>query len=222
MAPVADIGISPEGRPYGDEDEDRPYGCALHSTPRPSATWPDPKIGRSMHIDVAAAAHQLEQKGALRRHSSDNADRVIRKVSEQLGQELPADLAALYRENISQVGEFDAIAPIWNDRVGWRHASVETTRLRSAQAVPIFLDGCGSLYGLDLSGRAAAPAVYFFDHEDGFARPRWAAGSSIGAFLLLLGESERAEREKWPPRWELTIDPELEKCPRAPAIWDAE
>lgn len=35
---------------------------APYSTPRPSATWPDPKIGSSMHIDVAAAAHQLSKR----------------------------------------------------------------------------------------------------------------------------------------------------------------
>jgi hypothetical protein len=25
----------------------------------------------------------------------------------------------------------------------------------------------------------------------------------------------------WPPMWELKIDPDLERRPRAPAIWDA-
>lgn len=175
-----------------------------------------------MHIEVSAAARQLEQQSLLQRHRSDNSDRIIGHVSQQLGQTLPADLEALYRESISRVGEFEAIAPAWNDRVGWRHTAVETTRLLSSGAVPIFSDGCGSLYGADLLAGAAAPAVYFFDHEDGFATPRWAAGSSIGAFLLLLGEDDRAGREKWPLKWQLAVDPDLEKCPRAPAIWDAE
>lgn len=174
-----------------------------------------------MHIEVAAAARQLEQKGLLRRHRADYSDRLIRHVSQQLDRTLPADLQALYCENISHLSEFAAIAPVWNERVGWRHVAVEATRLLSSEAVPIFSDGCGSIYGLDLSAGDAVPAVYFFDHEDGFARPRWAAGSSIGAFLLLLGESDRAGREKWPPKWELTIDPDLETCSRAPAIWDA-
>jgi hypothetical protein len=50
---------------------------------------------------------------------------------------------------------------------------------------------------------------------------QWAAGSSLGAFLLLLADGDRAHREAWPPKWELAIDPDLEKCLRAPAIWNA-
>lgn len=175
-----------------------------------------------VHIDAAAAARKLEQEGLLRRHHADNSEEIILRVSQQLGQKLPADLEALYREGISRVGEFDAITPVWNDRVGWRHVGVEATRLLSSQAVPIFSDGCGSLFGLDLSAGDDVPAVYFFDHEDEFAIPRWAAGSSIGAFLLLLGQSDRAGRELWPSKWELAIDQDLETCPRAPAIWNAE
>jgi len=65
------------------------------------------------------------------------------------------------------------------------------------------------------------PAVYFFDHEDSYERPHWAAGSSLGAFLLLLADGDRAHAEAWPQKWELSIDPDIEKCPRAPAIWAA-
>jgi hypothetical protein len=65
------------------------------------------------------------------------------------------------------------------------------------------------------------PAVYFFDHEREFRTPQWAAGSSLGAFLLLLADGDRAHREGWPPKWELAIDPAPDKCPRAPAIWNA-
>jgi hypothetical protein len=174
-----------------------------------------------MYVEVAAAARELEQRGMLRRHRAENSERIICHVSQQLGRRLPPDLEALYRERISRVSEFDAIAPSWNERVGWRHVAVEATLLLSSRAVPIFSDGCGSLYGLDLSSGDDVPAVYFFDHEDGFATPRWAAGSSIGTFLLLLAESDRAGREGWPPRWELSVDPDLERCPRAPAIWNA-
>jgi len=173
-----------------------------------------------MHIEVAAAAREVEKMGLLRRHRADNSERIICHVSQQLGRKLPPDLEDLYRERIARVGEFDAIAPVWNDRVGWRHVAVDATRLLSSQAVPIFSDGCGSLYGLDLSAGHSIPAVYFFDHEDEFATPQWAAGSSLGAFLLLLAQSDRAGREGWPPKWELAIDPDLERCPRAPAIWN--
>jgi hypothetical protein len=175
-----------------------------------------------VHIEVAAAARELEQKGLLRRRRADDSERIIGHVTQQLGRKLPADLEALYRERISGVGEFEAIAPVWNDRVGWRPVAVEATHLLLSQAVAIFSDGCGSLYGLDLSAGDHVPAVYFYDHEDGFSTPRWAAGSSMGAFLLLLAESDRAGREGWPAKWELAIDPDLERCPRAPAIWNTE
>jgi hypothetical protein len=48
------------------------------------------------------------------------------------------------------------------------------------------------------------------------------AGSSIGSFLLLLAEHDAGIDEKQPPGWELKIDPNLEKCPRAPPIWLAD
>jgi hypothetical protein len=98
--------------------------------------------------------------------------------------------------------------------------AVDSTALLHVQAVPIFFDGCGSLYGLDLSSGDLTPAVYFFDHEDEFSKPHWAAGSSLGAFLLLLADHDRAYRENWSERWQLAIDPDLDNCPRAPAIWN--
>jgi hypothetical protein len=62
--------------------------------------------------------------------------------------------------------------------------------------------------------------VYFFDHQDEYERPRWAAGSSLGAFLLLYADHDRAYAEDRPDGWELEIDPDIDKCPRAPAIWE--
>lgn len=173
-----------------------------------------------MKIEVAEAARLLEAEGLLERAREDHSTRIIDHVREQVGHELPEDLADFYRERIARVGEFHAIAPIWNDHMGWRPMAVETTALRHAQAIPIFFDGSGSLFGLDLTQGETAPAVYFFDHEEGFHGPRWAAGSSLGAFLLLVGARDRAYREAWPPRWELSIDANIEKCRRAPAIWN--
>jgi hypothetical protein len=91
--------------------------------------------------------------------------------------------------------------------------------LLPAQAVPIFSDGAGSLYGLALTSGVASSAVYFFVHEDLFERPRWAAGSSLGHFLLLLGQHDQAIDEGRTPGWECDIDPDIDKCPRAPPIW---
>jgi hypothetical protein len=93
------------------------------------------------------------------------------------------------------------------------------TELLHADAVPLFRDGCGNFYGLDLTAEVKAPAVYFFNHERGFEQPEGAAGSSLGAFLLLLADHDRAYEEQWPFRWELKIDPDINNCPRAPAMW---
>lgn len=170
---------------------------------------------------IADVAKALEQRHELIRARVDHSARIIEHVSDELGEQLPEDLKALYRELILRVGDFLAIVPTWSERAGWRAGMVETTFLLPERAVPIFSEGCGSLYGVDLDAGDAKPAVYFFDHQDAFSRPSWAAGSSIATFLLLLADSDRAHRESWPPRWELAIDADLERCPRAPAIWNA-
>lgn len=174
-----------------------------------------------MKPTIDEAAKQLEQQGELIRARADHSARIIEHVREQIGRDLPPDLEAFYRERIARVGDFLAIAPAWSDRAGWRPAWVETTILFPARAVPIFSDESGSYYGVDLDAGDASPAVYFFDHEDNFCRPRWAAGSSLATFLLLLADGDRAQFENWPAKWELAIDPDLEKCTRAPAIWNA-
>jgi hypothetical protein len=172
-----------------------------------------------LRIDVQEAARQLEMRGLLTRERHDHADRIIEHVRDGLGRDLPEDLMDFYRERIAAIGEFASVVPHWNERVGWRSPDSLVTELLHADAVPLFGDGCGNLYGLDLTPRVNTPAVYFFDHERGYEKPEWAAGSSLGAFLLLLADSDRAYAEGWPSRWELKIDPDLEKCPRAAAIW---
>jgi len=174
-----------------------------------------------MRIPVAQAAQELEKRGVLKRRQYDHSERVIVHVTALLGRDLPQDLIDFYRENIDSLGDFTAQAPVWNDRVGWRTDDKWTTLLLPARAAPLFDDGCGSLYGLDLTPGVQTPAVYFFDHCDLYEKPHWAAGSSLGVFLLLLAEHDRSYREGWPQRWQLRIDPDIEKCPRAPAIWAA-
>jgi hypothetical protein len=174
-----------------------------------------------MRPSVHEAARLLEQRGLLERARSDHSARIIEHVGALLGRPLPQDLEDLYRERIRSVGDFLAVRPVWNDYVGWRTEDSDITRLLEAQAVPIFLDGCGSLYGLDITPGVAVPAVYFFDHDNLVPQPNWAAGSSLGAFLLLLGEHDRAYAEGRPAGWELQIDPDIDKCPRAPALWKA-
>lgn len=171
-----------------------------------------------MDITVSEACHLLEAQGALRRLPKDQSEGIAQQVRELIGGPIPADLEALYRECVESVGDFAAILPKWNERPEWRRDG-RLKALLPAQAVPIFSDGSGSLYGLDLSSGDERPAVYFFDHEDLFEKPHWAAGSSIGHFLLLLAQHDQAMGEGRSAGWELSIDPELDKCPRAPPIW---
>ena len=174
-----------------------------------------------MRISIHEAARQLEERGLLKRERNNHSDRLIEHVRELLGRELPTDLIDFYRERIASIGEFPSMAPHWNERIGWRTPDRLVTRLSHADAVPVFNDGCGNFYGLDLTAGVEVPAVYFFDHETGYEIPEWAAGSSLGVFLLILAEQDRAYAEGWPPRWQLKIDPDIEKCQRAPAIWFA-
>jgi hypothetical protein len=174
-----------------------------------------------MNVSVAEVCAALETKGLLERQKHNTSERVEPYVRGLIGRDLPADLRDFYREHVYAIGEFRAVWPNWNDRVGWRTPDSLITELLDVQAVPIMGDGCGNLFGLDLSCGPRAPAVYFFDHEDGFERPHYAAGSSLG-FLILMSEHDRAFREHWPERWELAIDPDIEMCPRAPAIWFAD
>jgi hypothetical protein len=174
-----------------------------------------------MTLTIADVAGQLESEGLLIRDRSGRSGDVAEQVRQEIGRDLPRDLKAFYREGIARVGDFLAVAPVWRGRAGWAQGSTETTRLLHAGAVPIFSDGCGSYYGLDLQAGEGTPAVYFFDHEDEFRSPRWAAGSSLARFLLLLAQADLAQDENRPARWELAIDPDLERCARAPAIWAA-
>jgi hypothetical protein len=174
-----------------------------------------------VRIPVSDAARELEARGALKRRRQDHSERVIAHVGALLGRELPPDLIDFYRENVDRLGDFTAQAPVWNDHVGWRTEERWTTLLLPALAVPLFDDGCGNYYGLDLTPGVETPGVYFFDKGDGYERPAYAAGSSLGAFMLLLADHDRSFDEKWPDRWELRIDPDIDKCPRAPAIWAA-
>ncbi|WP_332771894.1 SMI1/KNR4 family protein [Phenylobacterium sp.] len=172
-----------------------------------------------MKIPPSEACQVLDDRGVLKRHRQDHSARIIEHVNDLIGGVMPADLEEFYKERIYQVADFLAVSPIWNDHVGWRTDDSLVTRLLRAQAVPLFWDGCGSLYGLDLTVGESTPGVYFFDHEDEFARPRWATGSSLGAFLLLLAEHDQALDEGRAAGWELSIDPDIDKCSRAPALW---
>jgi len=173
-----------------------------------------------MFVPVTQAIALIESRGLLERRRKDDSARMI-DLARSLLPSLPADLEDFYRANIRAVGEFPTVMPTWNDHVGWRGGEAKLTDLLHVQAAPLFGDGCGDLYGLDLAAGETVPAVYFFDHEDEFSRPHWAAGSSLGAFLLLLAEKDQAFVEKRPSGWELVIDPDIDKCPRAPAIWNA-
>lgn len=175
-----------------------------------------------MKITVAEAVSRLDERGVLDRIKHPQAEQIIPYVEALIGRPLPTDLTDLYQLGVAQIVEFEAILPVWNDRVGWRTPDSLVTELLHANAIPLFGDGCGSRFALDLTLGVETPAVYFFDHEDGFEFPSWAAGSSLGSFLLLAADHDRAIEEKWPEKWELAIDPDIDKCPRARAIWAAD
>lgn len=170
------------------------------------------------HATVAEAAAALEARGELTRRRDAHLDLIAAHVAEFFGRELPADLAAFYSEGIERIGDFPAIWPSWNKFVGWR-GDAELEAFKAFDAVPIFGDGCGNTYAVDL---AADHAVYFFDAHSSRQEPDCAAGSSIARFLLLLADHDRALQEQWLVRWELRLDPDIDKCVRAPAIWNAD
>ena len=173
-----------------------------------------------MRISVSEAVRQLDERGLIERERQDHSGKIITHVAELLGRELPADLVDFYRERISKIGGYWTYTPRWNDWVGWNGTDGYVTDLLQADAIPLLPDGCGSYFGLDLTPGTETPAVYFFDHVDLYEKPHWAAGSSLGAFLLLFGDHDQPKDGR-PHNWVLKIDPDIDKCPRAPAIWDA-
>jgi hypothetical protein len=164
----------------------------------------------------------LEGRGALGRRRKDQADWVVEHVGGMIGRPIPADLADFYRENIDWIGAFQTTIPVWNDYVRRVTDDGCIDWLLPGQAIPIFSDGCGNFFGVDISRVSDHPAVYFFDKQDDWEKPGYAAGSSIAAFLLLLAEHDIAIEERRPAKWELAIDPDLGMCSRAPPIWLAD
>jgi hypothetical protein len=182
-----------------------------------------------MTISVAEAVRRLEPGGLLkcapRRLKPGRAfqpDRLVAIVRNLIGQEVPQDLQDFYHEGIWRIGSYGAVTATFSDYVDWRDEADYFTKYLDIGAIEIFSDECGNPYVLDLTSGDQTPAVYFIDHEDDPPVLAYAAGSSLGACMLLIGEAERAfvAREKLPDRWELTIDPDIEKCPRAPALWN--
>lgn len=173
-----------------------------------------------MNLSVHDAAVTLEQQGLVQRQKRDISKLMIEHVSDILGRPLPVYLVELYGESIQRIGDFRAVLPVPNGRIGWRESEDSVlARLLAVDAVPVFFDGNGNLFGLDLASDDARPAVYFFDHERLYERPVYAAGSSLGAFMLLLSQEDRAIAEDWPADWQKAIDPEIDRCPRAPPLW---
>jgi len=125
-----------------------------------------------MTNSVAQAARVLEERGLLEREGFDHSASIIDYVSELAGRALPGDLIDFYRERIKSVGDFRVTPPVRSGRVGWRTRNCVIAWLLPVGAIPIFSDGCGSLFGVDLLSGTDHPAVYFFDHEDNYKNPR--------------------------------------------------
>ena len=67
-----------------------------------------------MNLSIADVANELEQRRALIRARADHSAQIIERVSEEIGQQIPQDLEAFYRERIARVGDFLAISPPGN------------------------------------------------------------------------------------------------------------
>jgi hypothetical protein len=172
-----------------------------------------------MTITVDQAFEALNARGVVEQNPRFQPEMLIKYVERLIGRPAPKDLCDFYRKRISRVGDFNSVIPIWNSYAGWVSKGWGLDMLLPAKAIPLFGDGCGSVWGVDVSSPDDHPAVYFFDHEDRSETPSYAAGSSIGTFLMLLADHDHAIEEHWPPDWSLKIDPDIGKCPRAPPIW---
>lgn len=172
-----------------------------------------------MRIPVAEALRRLEGRGVVTHFRRHYPEKILPYVSHLIGRQLPEELVDLYRANVAGIDYCDAISPTWSDYVGWRTPDTLVTELLHVNAIPLFYDGCGNKFALDLTPGVATPAVYFF--ESWRESPSYCAGSSLGAFMLLAADHDRAYREGWPEKWELEIDPDIDKQPRARAIWNA-
>lgn len=174
-----------------------------------------------MRIPVADAMSQILGRGLVKRFRNPEADEMVSFVQALIGRRLPEDLIDFYQEGIADIGDYGAVAPAWKDHLLWRVPDELFIDLLEVNAVPLFYDGCGNRFALDITPGVETPAVYFFEWADDDKTPAWAAGSSLGAFLLLAADHHRAFKENWPDKWELKIDPDIDKCPRARAIWAA-
>jgi hypothetical protein len=171
-------------------------------------------------ISVSEAASALHARGALKTRREDYSERILARVEAMLGRPPPRDLADFYAARITSVAAYDAIMPEWNSWVGWRTPiERELGQLLDVEALPVFRDKRGNLFGLDLSAETERPDVYFFERASNFSKPAWAAGSSLGAFMLLLSDYDRAYQQSWPTGWEARIDPSISACLRAPPAW---
>jgi hypothetical protein len=128
-----------------------------------------------MTVSVSEAAHTLEERGMLRRRRKNQSEWVIEFVGSLIGRPIPADLAEFYRENIDGVGYFGTTIPVWNDYVSRVTDMASIDWLLPGKAIPLFWDGCGNLWGVDVSTASDHPAVYFFDHEEGWEEPAYGA-----------------------------------------------
>lgn len=173
--------------------------------------------------DIADAVRRLEALGMVRRRRWALGPDLESYAASVIGRPIPQDLADLYRENLDYVGHFNAVAPIWSDYFGtWNSDSID--ELLHVNAVPIFSDGSGNYFAVDLQSPGDSPPVYHFERAWNFRSPGFAVGSSIAKFLLLAAGADGTGNgfDAEDRDWVLSIDPDIEKCPRAPALWNTD
>lgn len=170
--------------------------------------------------ELSKVARRLSQKGQIEFVTDPRARAGLAAfVSSRFRRPLPDELLAFYGLGIVRVADFNAVIPKRTARDGWQDAHDALGSLEPLDAVPLFSDGAGSYFAADITRPAPNAAVYFFDHIERDKGPHWAAGSSVARFLLLLASHDEAIEKQWSDGWELSIDPDLDKCERAPPIW---
>lgn len=113
-----------------------------------------------MVVSFAEAVRALEARGQLTRHKyGGDATRLKLMLTEVFGPQHPGELAEFYGQAIASLGEFHAVSPGWSDRCGWGESAEILSDLMDVGAAPLFNDGCGNIYGLDLTADDATPAV---------------------------------------------------------------
>src|SRR4051812_35696047 len=102
-----------------------------------------------MDISVQAAIARLNRQGVVGRSKEQFIESMIAHVVHLLGRPLPSELEELYRQRVASIADFNAILPHRSGRMGFGYGGGDwLTDFLPAQVIPVFSDGCGSVFAL--------------------------------------------------------------------------